>query len=220
MRFDWPSLHRIRGRSLAQGDLRPLISAMRARPSRWRAEFRLPPKKAPYTAVATNLENGPCMTIIRMRVDYQPHNGRLYVMLSRHLTASVLEALADTPAVLVNGARQTGKSTLVQSEELAGQARQYLTFDDPGVLAAAKRDPNGFIAGLNTPVTLDEVQHVPELFPVIKAACAQLGQHQHHHLGAIQPGLRLHRRTGCWFPTTIPATPRITMAACACKRYS
>ena len=91
-------------------------------------------------------------------------------MLSRHLTGSVLEALADTPAVLVNGARQTGKSTLVQSEELAGQARQYLTFDDPGVLAAAKRDPNGFIAGLNTPVTLDEIQHVPELFPVIKAA--------------------------------------------------
>src|SRR5215472_16843232 len=90
-------------------------------------------------------------------------------MLSRHLTGSVLEALADTPAVLVNGARQTGKSTLVQSEELAGQARKYLTFDDPGVLAAAKRDPNGFIAGLGLPVTLDEVQHVPELFPAIKA---------------------------------------------------
>jgi len=50
--------------------------------------------------------------------------------------------LADTPAVLVNGARQTGKSTLVQSAELAGQSRQYLTFDDPGILAAAKRDPN------------------------------------------------------------------------------
>ena len=109
------------------------------------------------------------MTIIRMVVDYQPHNDYMY-MLSRHLSGSVLEALADTPAVLVNGARQTGKSTLVQSEELAGQARQYLTFDEPGVLAAAKRDPNGFIAGLNTPVTLDEVQHVPELFPVIKAA--------------------------------------------------
>src|SRR6516225_2734991 len=106
------------------------------------------------------------MTIIRMMVDYQPHNGRLLYMLSRHLTGSVLEALADTPAVLVNGARQTGKSTLVQSEELAGQARQFSPFDDPGVLAAAKRDPNGFIAGLNTPVTLDEIQHVPELFPV------------------------------------------------------
>jgi len=91
-------------------------------------------------------------------------------MLRRHIIDRLLDGLADTPAVLVNGARQTGKSTLVQSTELAEQSRQYLTFDDPGILAAAKRDPNGFVAGLNTAVTLDEVQHVPELFPVIKAA--------------------------------------------------
>ena len=91
-------------------------------------------------------------------------------MLRRHIINRLLDGLADTPAVLVNGARQTGKSTLVQSAELAGQNRQYLTFDDPGILAAAKRDPNGFVAGLNMPVTLDEVQHVPEIFPVIKAA--------------------------------------------------
>jgi len=91
-------------------------------------------------------------------------------MLHRHLTGPLLEALADTPAVLVNGARQTGKSTLAQSAEVAGQKRQYLTFDDPGILAAAKRDPNGFVAGLNSLVTLDEIQHVPELFSVIKAA--------------------------------------------------
>jgi predicted AAA+ superfamily ATPase len=91
-------------------------------------------------------------------------------MLRRHLIDRLLDGLADTPAVLVNGARQTGKSTLVQSAELAGQNRQYLTFDDPGILAAANRDPNGFVAGLNMPVTLDEVQHVPEIFPVIKAA--------------------------------------------------
>jgi len=90
-------------------------------------------------------------------------------MLNRHLTGPLLEALADTPAVLVNGARQTGKSTLVQSTEVAGQDRQYLTFDDPGILAAARRDPNGFVAGLSAPVTLDEIQHVPELFSVIKA---------------------------------------------------
>lgn len=91
-------------------------------------------------------------------------------MLGRNLLARLLDALGDTPAVLVNGARQTGKSTLVQSDDLAAQARQYLTFDDPGILAAAKRDPNGFVAGLETPITIDEVQHVPELFPVIKAA--------------------------------------------------
>lgn len=91
-------------------------------------------------------------------------------MYSRHLAGSLQDALSDTPAVLVNGARQTGKSTLVQSSELGQSNRQYLTFDDPGILAAARRDPNGFVAGLNLPVTLDEIQHVPELFPVIKAA--------------------------------------------------
>jgi uncharacterized protein len=91
-------------------------------------------------------------------------------MIHRYLAEPLRDALADTPAVLINGARQTGKSTLVQSTDLASQNRQYLTFDDPGILAAARRDPNGFIAGLNLPVTLDEVQLVPELFPVIKAA--------------------------------------------------
>ena len=93
-----------------------------------------------------------------------------HLMIRRHITDNLLQALADTPAVLINGARQTGKSTLVQSPELLKAGRQYLTFDDSGVLAAARRDPNGFIAGLNNTVTLDEIQHVPELFPAIKAA--------------------------------------------------
>jgi uncharacterized protein len=91
-------------------------------------------------------------------------------MIHRHITERLIQALEDTPAVLINGARQTGKTTLAQLPELVKQGRQYLTFDDPGMLAAAKQDPNGFIAGLNTPVTLDEVQHVPGLFPAIKMA--------------------------------------------------
>jgi predicted AAA+ superfamily ATPase len=91
-------------------------------------------------------------------------------MIRRHALDILLPALADTPVVLVNGARQTGKTTLVQSPELTAHGRQYLTFDDPGVFAAAKRDPKGFVDGLSTPVTLDEVQNVPELFPVIKVA--------------------------------------------------
>jgi uncharacterized protein len=88
----------------------------------------------------------------------------------RYLAEPLRQALADTPVVLVNGARQTGKSTLVQSQELVGKNRQYVTFDDPSLLAAARGDPNGFVAGLTTPVTLDEVQHAPGLFPAIKAA--------------------------------------------------
>jgi predicted AAA+ superfamily ATPase len=93
------------------------------------------------------------------------------VLIHRNITANLLEALSDTPVVMVTGARQSGKSTLVQSNELEG--RQYLTFDDVGVLAAAKADPIGFLAGLGPKVTLDEIQHVPELFQSIKLAVDQ-----------------------------------------------
>ena len=63
-------------------------------------------------------------------------------MIHRHLTEPLRQALSETPVVLINGARQAGKSTLVQSSKMAGAGRQYLTFDDPGIMAAAQRDPN------------------------------------------------------------------------------
>lgn len=90
-------------------------------------------------------------------------------MFPRHIYALLTDALADTPVVVLNGARQTGKSTLAQT--LAGsQGRRYLTLDDRVVLAAAKSDPAGFIAGLAGPVAMDEIQRAPELFLDIKAA--------------------------------------------------
>lgn len=92
-------------------------------------------------------------------------------MYTRHIAPLLADALADTPVVLINGARQSGKSTLVQSQAIAaGSPRQYLTLDDSAVLNAAKSDPAGFINGLQGAVTLDEVQRVPELFLAIKAA--------------------------------------------------
>ena len=90
-------------------------------------------------------------------------------MYERHLASLLVEALGDTPVVLLNGARQTGKSTLAQSLS-SGQNRRYLTLDDRVTLAAARGDPAGFIAGLEGPVVLDEVQRAPELFLAIKAA--------------------------------------------------
>ncbi len=90
-------------------------------------------------------------------------------MFARHIHRLLSDALADTPVVLLNGARQTGKSTLAQS--LAeSQGRRYLTLDDRVVLAAAKADPAGFIAGLSGPVVMDEIQRAPELFLDMKAA--------------------------------------------------
>lgn len=80
-----------------------------------------------------------------------------------------MEALTDTPVVLLHGARQTGKSTLVQHLTSTDHPAEYLTFDDTAVLAAATDDPAGFLAGLEGPVALDEVQRVPQLFVAIKA---------------------------------------------------
>ena len=88
------------------------------------------------------------------------------------LPSLLAEALSDTPVVLVNGARQSGKSTLVQGVGAVpgALARRYLTLDDTAVLSAAKADPAGFINGLQGPVTLDEVPRAPDLFLPIKAA--------------------------------------------------
>ena len=89
-------------------------------------------------------------------------------MYTRHISTLLVDALADTPVVLLNGARQTGKSTLAKSLATSN-AYRYLTMDDRVVLAAAKDDPAGFIAGLGGPVILDEVQRAPEIFLPIKA---------------------------------------------------
>jgi predicted AAA+ superfamily ATPase len=87
-------------------------------------------------------------------------------MRRRFLEGAVRRALADTPVVLVNGARQAGKTTLAR----AIPGRRYLNLDDATVLAAARTDPAAFLGGLEGPVTLDEVQKAPELFPAIKAS--------------------------------------------------
>ncbi|MCK4869500.1 MAG: ATP-binding protein [Gammaproteobacteria bacterium] len=91
-------------------------------------------------------------------------------MLQRSLKSNLLASLEDTPVVLINGARQVGKSTLARQLIAQEHSARYLTFDDNAVLVAAKTNPQGFIRELTKPVVLDEVQHVPEIFPAIKEA--------------------------------------------------
>jgi predicted AAA+ superfamily ATPase len=90
-------------------------------------------------------------------------------MIQRHATQTILDALSDNPVVFVHGARQVGKSTLAQALGDTTWPARYLTLDDITVLAAAKSDPAGFLAGFGEPVILDEVQRAPELFAAIKA---------------------------------------------------
>lgn len=86
----------------------------------------------------------------------------------RHLAPRLKAALRDTPAILIHGPRQCGKTTLAKSVG-AALNYTYLTFDDDAILASAKSDPVGFVANLPNRVILDEVQRVPEIFTSIKS---------------------------------------------------
>jgi predicted AAA+ superfamily ATPase len=87
--------------------------------------------------------------------------------LPRLVGGALRERLRVMPAVVVTGARQTGKSTL--AEHLTPGRRRYLTLDDLDVVDAARRDPEALIGGAE-PVTLDEVQREPELLHAVKRA--------------------------------------------------
>lgn len=91
-------------------------------------------------------------------------------MIERALSGPLLNALADTPVVLLVGGRQTGKSTLVTHLAERGHDAEYRTLDDPSELAAARRDPVGYVDALAGRAILDEVQRAPELSLPIKAA--------------------------------------------------
>lgn len=88
-------------------------------------------------------------------------------MIERYIRANLLSSLTDTRVVLLNGARQTGKSTLAKNIAET-HAAPYLSLDDPTVLALAKADPDALGTGHAGLVVIDEVQHAPELFRAIK----------------------------------------------------
>jgi hypothetical protein len=87
--------------------------------------------------------------------------------LPRLVAESLAARLRVMPAVVLTGARQTGKSTLAQ--ELTPEARRYVTFDDIDAQDAARRDPEALIGGTQR-VTLDEVQRAPEILQAVKRA--------------------------------------------------
>lgn len=87
----------------------------------------------------------------------------------RHAQRAVETALTDTRVVVVLGARQVGKSTLLEEVvAVEGAGRDLITLDSQPVRAAAIADPAGFIAAIDTPVAIDEIQRVPELMTEIK----------------------------------------------------
>jgi uncharacterized protein len=88
----------------------------------------------------------------------------------RHSREFILEALSDTRVVFVMGARQVGKSTLTGDIAVTEHPATAISLDNRAARDAAINDPEGFIAGLDRPALLDEVQRAgPDLLLAIKS---------------------------------------------------
>lgn len=86
-------------------------------------------------------------------------------ILSRLATTSLQRSLAHAPVVVVTGARQSGKTTLVR--ELLGEKRDYITMDDFETLERSLQEPDVLLSR-GVPITIDEIQRSPNLLLAIK----------------------------------------------------
>lgn len=84
-------------------------------------------------------------------------------MLKRDIEELILDALEVSPAILLSGPRQVGKSTLSMKH-----FKNYLLLDDITLRESAKEDSKAFIENQKKPLCIDEIQKVPELFEAIK----------------------------------------------------
>lgn len=87
--------------------------------------------------------------------------------INRHADETIKRLADSYPAILVTGARQTGKTTLLRKITDSRKV-PYLTFDDPMEEASAKNDPKTFTELHPSPYMFDEVQYVSDLFRYLK----------------------------------------------------
>ncbi|MDL1970558.1 MAG: ATP-binding protein [Candidatus Desulfofervidaceae bacterium] len=85
--------------------------------------------------------------------------------IKRVFAKPIKKSLEFFPVVAVVGARQTGKTTLVQNEF---PERRYFSLDSPSIREVLQREPYSFLASQKGEITLDEVQKAPEVFDVLK----------------------------------------------------
>jgi len=91
--------------------------------------------------------------------------------ITREIEAAILKAAKSFPALVITGARQTGKSTLIK--KLFPQAN-YISFDALNIKNYAQTDPKSFLEEYGKKaLILDEIQEAPEILSFIKLAIDQ-----------------------------------------------
>lgn len=91
--------------------------------------------------------------------------------LTRTLERFIAGPAARFPVLLLTGARQVGKTSMLR--RLAAAGRAYVTLDDPLALRLAREDPALLLKRFPPPVLIDEIQYAPQLLPHIKMAADQ-----------------------------------------------
>ena len=86
--------------------------------------------------------------------------------IQRNIAAVVEKAFEQFPVLVITGARQAGKTSLVR--RLFPKAK-YVTFDIPRDAESARLDFSGFLRDYPDPLIIDEVQYVPEVMRHLKA---------------------------------------------------
>lgn len=86
-------------------------------------------------------------------------------MIARYHAEQLRAALSQFPAVVVTGARQTGKTTLAK---WLWPDATYVTLDYPALAEQARLTPEAFLRAHTEPLILDEVQYAPEVFRHLK----------------------------------------------------
>lgn len=75
-------------------------------------------------------------------------------------------ARIDFPVIVVTGARQTGKTTLLR--HAVGAEADFVSLEDVDIRGAARSDPRAFLSARGNPTVLDEVQNAPDLLSYIQ----------------------------------------------------
>lgn len=92
-------------------------------------------------------------------------NAHYSSMLKRTIHDRVVSLASQFPVLLIAGPRQSGKTTLAK---MAFPGHEYANLEKPDVRERAIGDPNGFLAGFDGGVILDEIQRAPELLSYIQ----------------------------------------------------
>lgn len=88
--------------------------------------------------------------------------------IKRSMESRVREFAKHFPVILISGARQVGKTTLVKKIAEDAGDMEYVTLDHPRIRDLARSDPELFLRQYDAPVIIDEIQYAPELLPFIK----------------------------------------------------